>query len=444
MSFILALGGLSVLLAIGLALRLTFPLLGRLMLPVSLIAGFVGLAAGPHGLRMVPADVMAMWTTLPTILINIVFGALFLGAPVPALRAIVRTAGPLLRFSVMNAVGQYAVAMLLTWLLLMPVFGVHPLFACLIEVGFSGGHGSASAMGSVYSRLGFAAGGVLGQMSATVGILTGVIGGVVLIQWAARRGYTREVTADQVRGKQPAGLLPPASRRPIAMSTVSSVMIEPFTLHVAVTGLAVLIGWLLLAALQRVNPAFDGLPLFPLAMLGGMLLQAIADRTGAAAWLDRATFERLMGVSLDLLVTAAVASMRLDLFVQSVVPFTILMAVAIGWCVVSVMWFAPRMLRDDWFEQAIVTYGTQTGVAAVGLMLLRIVDPHNRTSAAQAFASRSIVISPLLGGGLITAAMPLLIVQFGLVPMLAACSAVTLGAWFWPSARRSAPESARG
>ena len=86
----------------------------------------------------------------------------------------------------------------------------------------------------------------------------------------------------------------------------------------------------------------------------------------------------------------------------------------------------------DWFEQGLVVYGTQTGVAAVGLMLLRIADPLNRTTAAQAFAARSIVISPLLGGGLVTATMPLLVLRFGVVPMLAVSSVVTLAAWAWP------------
>ena len=122
----------------------------------------------------------------------------------------------------------------------------------------------------------------------------------------------------------------------------------------------------------------------------------------------------------------------LDMFLQNVVPFTILMVAAIAWCVGSVLWLAPRMLRDDWFEQAIVTYGTLTGVAAVGLMLLRIADPHQRTTAAQAFASRSMVLSPLLGGGIVTATMPLLVMQFGVVPMLVATTVVMLAAWFWP------------
>ena len=64
-----------------------------------------------------------------------------------------------------------------------------------------------------------------------------------------------------------------------------------------------------------------------------------------------------------------------------------------------------------------------------------------RTTAAQAFAARSMVLSPLLGGGLITATMPLLVVQFGVVPMLVMTAAVMLGAWWWPGANRGATGS---
>jgi len=434
MPFILALGGLSVLMALGFALRLAVPTLGRLLLPAALIAGFLGLAAGPHGLDVVPRDVMAAWTAWPAVLINVVFGALFLGAPVPSFAAVARTAGPLVRFSVVNAVGQYVVGLLLTWLVLMPFFGAPALFACLIEVGFSGGHGTASAMASVFADLGFPAGAALGQMSATVGLVTGVIGGVLLIQWGARRGHASQVAAgDAALPEDVSGLVPPDARRSMATGTVSAVAIEPLTFHAIVIGLAMLLGWALQTALQTLHPAFSGFPLFPLAMIGGMAMQVVAERTGVAAWFDRATFQRITGLALDLLVAAAVASMRLDLVVQNVVPFTLLMAAAIAWCVGSFLWIAPRMLPRDWFEQGLVVYGTQTGVAAVGLMLLRIADPHTQTTAAQAFAARSIVISPLLGGGLITATMPLLIVQFGLLPMLAVSAVVTGAAWLWPA-----------
>lgn len=435
MTFLAALGGLSLLLACGFGLRLAAPVLGRLMLPVPLLAGFIGLVAGPYGLRLVPSSVESVWTTLPGLLINIVFACLFLGAPVPSLRSVARTAGPLVRFSLVNAVGQFVLGLLLVWAVLTPLFGVHPLFSVLIEVGFSGGHGSASAMGPVYARLGFPAGGALGQMSATLGILTGVIGGVLLIQWAARRGFATAVDGSGQGLRAIGGALTPQEKRPIAFGTVSPTVIEPFTLHLAVAMLAVLLGWSFQWALSRLHPSLESLPVFPLAMIGGMLIQQVADRTGAAAWFDRGVFQRLTGVSLDLLVTAAVATMRLDLFVQNLAPFIVLMVAAIAWCVGSVMWLAPRMLDEDWFEQAIVTYGTLTGVAAVGLMLLRIADPHQKTTAASAFAARSMVLSPLLGGGLVTATMPLLVVQFGVLPMLLITTLVMGGAWAWPALR---------
>ena len=437
MMFLLALGGLSLLLVSGLALRLAVPLLARLLLPVSLIGGFVGVAAGPYGIDVVPHDIMALWTGLPSVLINFVFAGLFLGAPVPSPLTIVRLGGPLVRFSLVGALGQYVVGLLLTWLVLTPFFGVPALFSCLIEVGFSGGHGTASAMASVFTDLGFPAGAALGQMSATIGLVVGVLGGVALIQRGVRRGDTTQIGSTGAAGmpQHASGFVPADARRPIAMGTVSSVVLEPFTLHVAVASLAVLAGWVMLLGVRALHPSLQGFPLFPLAMVGGMLIQLAADRMGASAWFDRGTFQRIMGLALDLLVVAAVASMQLDLILQNVVPFSLLMAAAVAWVVLTFLWLGPRMLPVDWFEQAIVVYGTQTGVAAVGLMLLRIVDPLNRTTAAQAFAARSMVIAPLLGGGIITATMPLLIQQFGLAPMLVAITAATLLCFVWPGPR---------
>ncbi len=435
MTVLLALGGLGLLLVSGLLLWLGIPLLRRLALPVPLVGGFVGLAAGPFGLDLVPPDAFAIWTALPSVLINFVFAGLFLGLTVPSLGTIVRLGGPLVRFSVVGALGQYIVGLLLTGLVLAPVFGTPALFACLLEVGFSGGHGTAGAMTGVFVDLGFPAGGPLGQMSATVGLIAGVVGGVALIQYGVRRGFTSIGTDADGVSAGAAGLVPPASRRPIAMGTITNDVLEPFTLHVAIVTLAALAGWVMLLDVRAVHPSLSGFPLFPLAMIGGMLIQGLSDRLGAAAYFDRATFQRITGLCLDLLVVAAIASMQLDLFLQNVVPFTLLMLAGIAWCVVSFLVLAPRMLREFWFEQGLVVYGTQTGVAAVGLMLLRIVDPHSRTTAAQAFAARSMVTSPLLGGGLVTATMPLMVQQFGLWPVLAAVTLTTLLFYWWPGRR---------
>ena len=75
-------------------------------------------------------------------------------------------------------------------------------------------------------------------------------------------------------------------------------------------------------------------------------------------------------------------------------PAALLYAAGIAWTLMAFLVLAPRMIQQDWFEQSITFYGMATAVTAIGLMLLRVVDPENRTTGAQAFAAQALVISP--------------------------------------------------
>jgi ESS family glutamate:Na+ symporter len=55
----------------------------------------------------------------------------------------------------------------------------------------------------------------------------------------------------------------------------------------------------------------------------------------------------------------------------------------------------------------------QTGVTAMGLLLLRLVDPMYKTKTATAFGFKQMIYEPFLGGGLITAMGPFIIVGLG-------------------------------
>ncbi|KPJ83378.1 MAG: hypothetical protein AMS19_04700 [Gemmatimonas sp. SG8_23] len=439
MDFLVALGGLGLLLLVGLFLRTRVRLLRTLLLPVSVIGGFVGLGLGPYLLDWIPANTVSTWASLPGVLINFVFAALFLGVAIPSPRTLVDLGGPLIRLSAVISLGQYVVALLLTWLVLTPLFGTPHMFASILEVGFAGGHGTAAAMGSVFDDVGFEAGGALGQMSATVGIVVAVVTGLALIQWGVARGHTTQIAPSNgvIEVGETAALLPPDERDPAALHTVRPGALDTFSLHVAVISVAVLIGWLMQIGVRALHPSLAGFPLFPLAMIGGILMQLLAHRTGVTSYFDRATFERIMGLSLDVLIVAAIASLRLDLFLQNVAPFTLLMLAGIVWTLFTFLVLAPRMIRRDWFEQTITEYGTATGVTAIGLMLLRVVDPQNRTTGAQAFAARAFVISPIFGGGLVTATVPLLLLDLGLPRVLAGTAALTLALCFWPTSGRS-------
>ena len=71
------------------------------------------------------------------------------------------------------------------------------------------------------------------------------------------------------------------------------------------------------------------------------------------------------------------------------------------------------MFKKYWFERGITEFGMQTGVTAIGLLLLRVVDPLYKTDTAKAFGFKQMIYEPFLGGGFITAFAPMLISNLG-------------------------------
>jgi ESS family glutamate:Na+ symporter len=405
---------LSIFLLFGKLLRANIKLLQILFLPSAIIAGFLALIMGPYGLNLIPTWIINNWSPLPGILINIVFASLFLGVNIPKVKKIWNYGGSQLCFGVVAGMGQYFIALLVTVFLLVPVFKVHKLFACIVEIGFSGGHGTAAGMKNAFKGYGFAEGGDLALMSATVGILTAVLVGMILINIAIRKNYCTYLSEKKgIPAYKKKGLIPEPKRYSIATATVASEAIEPLTFHFGIIAIAISIGWAMLSGLQLIHTEFDKFPLFPLAMIGGLIIQKIATVTKIDKYFDKNTFDRILGLALDILVISAIATIKLDVFLANIWPFTIIMATGILWMVFCATFIAPRMFKKYWFERGITEFGMQTGVTAIGLMLLRVVDPLYKTDTAKAFGFKQMIYEPFLGGGFITAFAPMLISNLG-------------------------------
>jgi len=399
----------------GKILRAKVVLFQRIFLPASIIGGFLALLFGPYLIDVLPDFLYDTWSQIPGLLINIVFATLFLGVMIPGIKTMWAQGGSQLCFGMVVGSGQYLVALLITVLLLMPLFDVPPIFGTILEIGFAGGHGTAAGMQQVFTELGFPAGAALAQMSATVGIITAVVGGVFYINVAIRKGYC--VNLDETKGipnYKKVGLIPERYRFSSSRATVASESIEPLAFHFAIVGLAILIGWVMLAGVRQLHPMLGGFPLFPLAMMGGMIVQAVSAPLKVSQYYDRLTFERILGFSLDVLVVAAIASIRLDLFIEHLWPFLILMAAGIAWLFFALIFLAPRMFPYNWLERGVTEYGMQSGVTAMGLLLLRLVDPHYKTDTAQAFGFKQMLYEPFLGGGFITATAPFIVIGLGI------------------------------
>jgi ESS family glutamate:Na+ symporter len=237
-------------------------------------------------------------------------------------------------------------------------------------------------------------------------MILGIVLGMFFINIAYKRGYVKTVRPFNERSlHERKGIYPRHSRPNAGHQTVYSDSVDSLAWHVAIVGLAILVGFGMLKGLQAAETAlfpaaktriFAGFPLFPLCMLGGVVLQSFARAIGLRLFIDRDQMQRIAGTALDFLSLAAVATIQISVVAQNWQPLLILIVAGAVWTAGSVFWFAPRLFRRAWFERAVTEFGQATGVTATGLLLLRTVDPENKTCAATTFGYKQLFHEPVM------------------------------------------------
>ncbi|GAA0314528.1 sodium/glutamate symporter [Oceanobacillus oncorhynchi subsp. oncorhynchi] len=442
---------LAALLVIGKLIRLKIPILQKLFLPTSLIGGFLALLLGPEVLGRLTTDgfldagfftedMVEVWAGLPELLINIVFACLFIGFILPKPKKMWRVGGPQIALGYTISWAQYVAGILLTLTVLTPFFGLSPAAGALIEISFVGGHGTAAGLQSTFEELGFSEGYDLAIGLATVGILSGVVIGMIMVNWAARKGKSQTLRhPDEISFEQRTGIINKEHRESAGTKTTSPLSIEPFAFHLGLIGISIFIGYVLLEAfvwLEAVTYGsaldiylFEYVPLFPFAMIGGIIVQILLSRFDYHELVDRDTINTIQGVALDFLIISAMASLSLQVIGANIIPFILLSIVGIAINIFLFLYLGPKMIPSYWFERGIGDFGQSTGVAATGIMLMRIVDPENKSPALNAFGYKQILFEPMVGGGLVTAASVPFIIQFGAIPVLIAVILLTIAFW---------------
>ena len=414
---------LSLLLVIGKILRTGVPLLQKLYLPSAVVGGIVGMIAIQLFPGVIDRELVAVAGKIPGFLINVVFASLFLGMATPKVGEMLKLAFPQLCFGQILAWGQYVLGLGITGFVLVPLFGVNPAFGNLLEIGFQGGHGTVGGMTSVFENFDWRDGIALGYTVATAGMIIAIVVGMALVNWATRKGYIvcteRRDNADEFRRR---GIYRRDEQPAAGKQTVLCDSIDSLGWHCALAGLAIGLGYLMLRGLQFAEsysfPAakvkiFSGFPLFPLCMVAGLLIQLFARKVRADSLIDRGQMQRIAGASLDFLVVSAVATIRVEVVLRNWLPLTILIAAGTLLSVLMVIFVAPKLFRTGWFERAISDFGQSLGVTATGLLLLRTVDPENRSGAAESFGCKQLLHEPFMGGGICTALALTLVFTIG-------------------------------
>ena len=398
--------------------------LERFGIPIALLVGAIGFLIGPYGpFSLLPERVMSIWMQLPTPLLTLVFATLMLGRPIPRISGLWKPVASQALLGLLLGFGQYVVGGIIVLAFLLPSLGVDPLMGCIIEVGFEGGHGAAAIMGDSFIKLGFPEGLDLGFAMATVGLLSSTLVGSFLVIIGRFFGWLVPVGSDETIE---------SNETESEKGTVDQIKLLLY--NFALAGLAVIVGILLLYFLRLlstylgevIQQVIQAFPVFPLALIGSFFIRFILEKTGNTKLIS-SLFQREMGIlSTDLLIITAMAGLNFPLLINYWIPISILAIGGLTWNLAGMLIFSKLFFREEWFERAIAEFGNSTGVAASGLLLLRLADPRNTTNTLPVFSIKQLFLQPLLSGGLITVIAPLFISNFGLKGWTEFCGLISL------------------
>jgi ESS family glutamate:Na+ symporter len=423
--------------------------LRALFVPTAVIGGFLALALGPEGVGRLtnssgifPDHTFAIWHALPALLINVMSASLLLGERLPAPRKIWRISGSHVVMAGIMSAGQFAVAGLAVLVVLRPGFGFSEKGGALIEVSFAGGHGTLAGLGPVFTEYGAGDLVPIGLGLATIGLVTGVVVGTILINHAIKSPSIPVARLDPTTPEEDLDIdhhLPRPDQEPMdewqGMSQVTAAGVA--------IGVAIAVGIVLLECFRWLfdlfgSDFFEKFPLFPFAIVGGVLVQLVAVRSGFGWAVNRRAVEGLGGLAIDGIVICAIGTLSLSALGDNVGPLVILAVVSVAWSIVLVLVIGRRVFEQDWFEHSIAEFGEGQGNVATGFMMVDMVDPARQTDVARGYSYRQLFTRPFIGGGFISALSVPLIAALGLPIFTILAVVMTVGLTIW-GVRRAAP-----
>jgi ESS family glutamate:Na+ symporter len=422
-------------------------------MPSSVIAGIICLFLGREFFNILSFSLAETgklsMASYPSWLVVFLFATLFMGHRKKAVKLTktIEHAGDTFFFNLASLVGQYGFALLFGMLILTPLFPMLPEgFAIFLPAGFIGGYGTAAAMGSVFEQGGWEGAMTLGNASATVGMMAAIFAGMVIVNIATRKGWTRMVsTMQKMPESMRSGFVPVKERKSLGHETVSPMALDALTWHMCLVVAVALSAFYVRDFIQEIfQSQFTNtieLPVFGLGLLIGAALQGLFETFGIGQYVDRSTIHRIGSLVTDYLIVFGIASITTHVVLTNAVPLLLLFVFGFTFTI-CLMWFVGRRIfRNFWFERSIAMYGWNTGSVATSVALLRVIDPDLKTPVLEDFGLAYIGISfveiaiiamlpPLILNGII--AGPTLVLLLGFVVCLL-LSRLLVGWFKYPS-----------
>jgi ESS family glutamate:Na+ symporter len=385
---------------LGLASVITqkIEVLKKYRIPVSLSSSLIVLSLFTAIPEWKTLPIYTTWKSWPSIFIALIFAALFLerSEDKQITSEFKESLGETILVWI-TIVGQMVVGLALCLFLFKPFFNLPLAFTSVLETGFAGGHGTAVAMNQSYIDNGLPNGQEYGLFSATVGLILGIVGGIIIIKRERGSGVVKEeehekFNLDPVRVIITLTLIFGAFLLGSLMKDNILVLLENISDASPV------------AILKRLVPS---LPLFVYALIGGVLVKAFLKLIRHQHLIHNGIINLASNVFMELLIFAGIASIDMKVISDAIIPLGILFTVGFIWNLFCHYYIRTRLVKDEYsFELSLINFGMVNGTTGIGLMLMKMVDPECKTKALKVYAEAAPFTSPFIGGGVLTLSLP--------------------------------------
>ncbi|WP_455257768.1 sodium/glutamate symporter [Peptoniphilus asaccharolyticus] len=382
-----SLGILGLFLILGFALRAKLKFLQKTFMPASVIGGFILLILGPIGLGILPIPEawIATWSLLPGILIVPVVTATPLGLNlgVKSKKEVLNIL-PLLLIMLGVYYLQHIVGFVVN-LIFNTNGAMYPTFGWELPIGYSGGHGTAGILGNMLQEMNLpyweTAQGIA-ITTATFGIVGGILIGMIVINWGARKGYTAilekpsDIPENMALGYEKNIDL----QQSLGRETTKSSSIDTISFHAAIIFLGCFLAYMLLGIAKKYEiPAFKSISVWAYGIIVMFVIWGIINKLNLGFLIDSNAKGKITGPFTEFAVIAAIASLPVKAVLDYIVPILVLCILGYIFTTLYLLIMCKKYLSEYWLEHMIATFGMSTGVFLTGLLLLRVCDPEYKS-----------------------------------------------------------------
>lgn len=375
---------LSVFLLLGTFLRAKVKIFQKTFLPASVIGGFLLLIFGPIVLNLlpIPESWITTYSLLPGILIvpivaSVPLGLRFGKSGSDGIKPIL----PLFFIMSTVAILQYIVGFAVNLAFSQFGYDLYASFGWELGLGFSGGHGTAGLLGNMLQSMNlpyWETSQGIAVTTATFGIIGGIILGMVMINWAARKGQTSILKnpSDIPENMRVGYEKDIAKQLSLGRETTLSSSIDTITFHLAIILSACGIAYIILDFVKEAEiPGLSTVSIWAYAILVMFGIWYLMRKLKLDYLVDGKVKSKIASVLTEFAVIAAVASLPVQTVMTYIVPILVMVVLGFIFTGLPLLYLSKKYIRDNWFEHMIAAFGMATGVFLTGLLLLKICDP---------------------------------------------------------------------